>query len=240
MPEKKSEKKSEKKLPAKSASQDVEAFLKKLDQTPPPSSSRGRLIFALDATASRQMTWDHACHIQSMMFEEAGRVGGLDIQLIFFRGFRECKASSWVSDAGHLLRLMTSVQCLAGATQIKKVFKRALKETVGKRVNALVFVGDAMEEDVDAVGHLAGQLGLHGVPCFMFHEGGDPIVANVYRQVAKLSGGAYCPFDEGSAQQLKDLLSAVAVFAAGGRKALSDFSRASKGASVKLLSQLPD
>ncbi|MEH6630929.1 MAG: VWA domain-containing protein [Halopseudomonas aestusnigri] len=230
----------DKKLPIKSDNQDIKAFLKKLDQTPAPSSSRGRLIFALDATASRQMTWDHACHIQSMMFEEAGRVGGLDIQLIFFRGFRECKASSWVSDAGHLLRLMTSVQCLAGKTQIGKVFKRALKETINKRVSALVYVGDAMEEDVDTLGHMAGQLGLHGVPCFMFHEGGDPIVANVFKQIAKLSGGAYCPFDEGSAQQLKELLSAVAVFAAGGRKALRDFSQESNDASVRLLSQLPD
>ena len=227
-------------LPAKSSNQDIQAFLKKLDQTPRGNSTRGRLIFALDATASRQMTWDHACHIQAMMFEEAGKVGGLDIQLIFFRGFGECKASAWTSDGGQLARLMTSVQCLAGNTQIRKIFKRALKETAQKRVNALVYIGDAMEEDVDALGHLAGKLGLHGVPCFMFHEGGDLIAANVYKQIAQLSGGAYCPFDEGSAQQLKELLSAVAVFAAGGRKALSDFSKNAKGATVKLLSQIRD
>ncbi|WP_269421609.1 VWA domain-containing protein [Kiloniella laminariae] len=216
----------------------MSAFLTKLEQTPVRGTERGRLVFAMDATASRQFTWDQACYIQAMMFEEAGRVGGLDIQLIFFRGFRECKSTAWISSAQQLQKLMTSVQCLAGKTQIRKVLKKTLEETQKKHVNALVFVGDAMEEDVDELGHLAGQLGLHAVPCFMFHEGRDPLVENVYRQVARLSGGAYCPFDEGAAQQLRELLSAVAVFAAGGRRALTDFSKGKKGGATLLLTQL--
>ncbi|KLN59601.1 hypothetical protein WH96_16730 [Kiloniella spongiae] len=224
----------------RSTDQEVDLFLNKLSHMPKTTRTKGRLIFALDATASRQMTWDHACHIQAMMFEEARNVGGLEIQLVFYRGFRECKASGWVEDTPHLSRLMTSVSCLAGNTQIEKVFKRALKETNEKKVNAMVFVGDAMEEDIDTLGHLAGQLGLHGLPCFMFHEGNDPVVATAFKQFARLSGGAYCPFDEGAAQQLKDLLTAVAVFAAGGRKALVDYSQKNKGTSTRLLSQIPE
>ncbi|WP_255312416.1 VWA domain-containing protein [Kiloniella majae] len=227
--------------PAKrSSDKEVDLFLSKISQMPKGRQTKGRLIFALDATASRQMTWDQACHIQAMMFEEAGSVGGLEIQLIFYRGFRECKASSWVEDTDNLSRMMTSVTCLAGNTQIEKVFKRAIKETNKKKVNAMVFVGDAMEEDIDTLGHLAGQLGLHGMPCFIFHEGGDPIAATAFKQFARLSGGAYCPFDEGAAQQLKDLLTAVAVFAAGGRKALADYSRKNKDKMAKLLSQIPE
>jgi len=227
-------------LGKRSSDQEVDLFLGKLAQIPKANGVKGRLIFALDATASRQMTWDQACHIQAMMFEEAGNVGGLEIQLIFYRGFRECKASGWIGDTDHLSRLMTSVSCLAGNTQIEKVFQRALKETNKKKVNAVVFVGDAMEEDIDTLGHLAGQLGLHGLPCFMFHEGNDPVVATAFKQFARLSGGAYCPFDEGAAQQLKDLLTAVAVFAAGGRKALADYSHKKKGEMVRLLSQIPE
>lgn len=208
---------------------------------PPPSRSagtKGRLIFALDATASRQPTWDRAQHIQGEMFEAAAGLGGLEVQLVFYRGFGECKASPWVGDAGALLGRMTAVTCLGGQTQIGKVLAHARRQTEDKRVNALVFVGDAMEEDPDHLCHLAGELGLLGVPVFMFHEGGDPVVGNVFRQIAKLSRGAYCPFDSSSAQQLKDLLRAVAVYAAGGRAALQDWSRGRSGAVRLLTSQM--
>ena len=92
-----------------------------------------------------------------------------------------------------------------------------------------------MEEDIDKLCHHAGELGLLGVPVFMFHEGGEPVARRAFEQIARLSGGAYCPFDASSAQQLKELLSAVAVFAAGGRPALADYSRG-KGEVVRQLS----
>jgi hypothetical protein len=133
---------------------------------------------------------------------------------------------------------MTAVTCLAGQTQIAKVLKQTIKETREKEVNALVFVGDCMEEDIDELGQLAGELGLLGVPCFMFHEGSDPIARNAFQQIARLSGGAFAPFDSSSPQQLRDLLSAVAVFAAGGRKALGDYSRKVGGEVLKLTHQM--
>jgi len=214
------------KLPSASTSRaDVDAFLRKVAQAPAAhaAGARGRLIFAMDATASREPSWDRASHIQAEMFKETAALGGLDVQLVFYRGFGECRASPWVSSANDLLRRMTGVFCLAGQTQIRKVLKHAVKEAKKQRVGALVFVGDCCEEDVDALGHQAGELGLLGVPCFMFHEGGDPVARLAFQQIARLTGGAYCPFDAGSAQQLRDLLSAVAVYAAGGRKALADF-----------------
>jgi len=233
----------ERKLPTQSdtSRSQVDDFLRKVAAIKPTAKaagSRGRLIFALDATASRQAAWDPAMHIQAEMFKETAALGGLDIQLVYYRGFAECKASKWHDEAGGLLRAMTRVFCLAGKTQIGRVLKHAMAETKARRVNALVFVGDAMEEDIDALGHLAGELGLLGLPCFLFHEGQDPIARRAFEQIARLSGGACCSFDAASAQQLRDLLSAVAVYAAGGRQALADFSQRRGGATLRLTQQL--
>lgn len=226
------------KLPSTAPNAEVDAFLRKVAVTPVTTApgERGRLLFAMDATASREPSWDRASHIQAEMFKETTALGGLDVQLAYYRGFGEFRASPWVSDAQRLLRQMTGVFCLAGHTQIAKVLKHAIAETKKKKVNALVFVGDCLEEDVDRLGQYAGELGLLGVPCFMFHEGGDPVARRAFQQIAKLSGGAYCTFDANSARQLRDLLAAVAVFAAGGRRALADYSQ-KKGGAVRLLTQ---
>ena len=230
----------DRKLPSKSSNAEVDAFLKQVAVTPVRSGTgeRGRLIFALDATASREPTWDRASHIQAEMFSQTASLGGLEIQLVYYRGFGECRASGWVTKADDLLRRMTAVTCLAGHTQIGKVLRHAIKETESKSVNALVFVGDCIEEDIDRLGQLAGRLGLLGVPCFMFHEGGDPVARRAFEQIAKLTGGACCSFDATSAQQLKDLLAAVAVFAAGGRKALADYSTRKGGITRQLTHQV--
>ena len=228
------------KLPEKSSESEVAEFLNKVAATASSKAAgeRGRLVFAMDATASREPTWDRACHIQGEMFTETAALGGLEVQLLYYRGFGECRASRWAADAEELRRLMTGVRCLGGQTQIRKVLGHAIRETGKRKVDALVFVGDAMEEDIDRLCHLAGELGLLGVPAFVFHEGGDPIVRRAFEQIARLSGGAYCPFDSGSAQQLRDLLSAVAVYAAGGRKALLDFEGRRGGGRLRLTQQL--
>ena len=230
----------ERKLPDRSSSAEVAAFLDKVAIAPlaPQGEGKGRLIFAMDATGSRGPTWDRACHIQAQMFTETDALGGLEVQLIYYRGFGECRASPWVGKTKELLRFMTRVYCLAGHTQIRKVLKRAIKETEQKKVGALVFVGDALEEDIDELGHLAGKLGLLGLPCFMFHEGFDVAARNAFKQIARLSGGAYAPFDANSPQQLRDLLAAVAVYAAGGRPALVDYSRKTGGVVLQLTHQV--
>lgn len=181
----------------------------------------GRLILALDATMSRQPTWDLACTLQAEMFDAAGRSGGLAVQLVYFRGFGECRASRFVTDTGQLKDLMTRIDCRGGQTQIGKVFAHALKETERQKVNALVYIGDAMEEEVDALADKAGRLGLHGVPVFVFQEGHDPGAETAFREFARLSKGAWFRFDRSSAARLAGLLSAVAIYASGGLKALA-------------------
>jgi hypothetical protein len=229
------------KLPANTSSPtELQDFLRRVASTPMrvPAGERGRLIFALDATASRQPTWDQACHLQAEMFEETASLGGLDVQLAYYRGFMDFRASDWTSHSQDLTRKMSAVACMAGETQIEKVLRHAVNETKRKRVNAVVFVGDCMEEDVDRLGKVAGELGLLGVPVFLFQEGHDVLAEFAFAQIARLTGGAHCRFDAGSAKTLRDLLSAVAVFAAGGRKALEAFASGRGGAILQIATQI--
>jgi hypothetical protein len=228
------------KLPSKARQAEVDAFLAKVASLPQvaAASGRGRLIFALDATASREPTWDEACRIQSEMFLETAGLGGLEIQLAHYYGFGAFEASAWFTRSDELQAAMGRVKCMGGQTQIGRVLDHARAETARRKVNALVFVGDCMEEDVDALCHKAGALGLLGVPAFVFHEVGDAAAESSLRQIARLTNGAYCRFDQGSARHLRELLAAVAVFAAGGRRALSDFGRARGGAALLLTQQL--
>ena len=227
-------------LPAGSSKAEVDAFLRRVAATPKvrAGGKRGRLIFALDATASREPTWDRACQLQAEMFEEASSLGGLDIQLCFYRGYGEFAASPWLGDAGELLRYMGRVRCAGGTTQIERILDHAVAETSRQRVNALVFVGDCMEEDIDRLCQRAGELGLLGVPAFMFHEGYDRLARRAFQEIARLSGGAYCRFDATSARQLGELLRAVAAYAAGGRQALEDYGRRKGGLVLQLSDQL--
>ena len=229
------------KLPAKSSDGEVDAFLRKVALTPQrksDSGERGRLIFAMDATASREPMWDQASQIQGEMFTQTAALGGLEIQLAYYRGFGEFKAGEWLTDEKAFLAQMTSVFCLAGETQLRKVLGHAVKEAKAKPVNALVFVGDCVEEDVDALGAVAGELGILGVPAFLFHEGSDPIAEFAFRQIARLTNGAYCRFDASSAKTLAQLLRAVAVFAAGGRQALDALAKRQGGAVLQIADQV--
>ena len=218
----------------------VNAFLEKVAVAPMNKApgAGGRLLFTLDATASRQPTWDRAAHLQTVMFETAAGLGGLEIQLAFFRGYREFKVSPWTGNCDALLRLMTSVTCLAGETQLGKVLKHARNEQKRHKIDALVFVGDSFEEDIDVVGEIAGELGLLGLPCFMFQEGSDRLTAFAFQQIAKLTAGAYHGFDMSSPDILHHLLKAVAVYASGGYAALQAHASLEGGEAFLLTDQL--
>ena len=225
-------------LSPRSTSAEISAFLTEARRTPAPySGARGRLIFALDATMSRQPTWDLALGLQSRMFEAAAAIGGLEVQLVYFRGQGECRASRFVSQGAGLAELMTGLTVRGGLTQLRKVLVHARDEAKIARVGALVFVGDAMEEDVEGVLAVAGELALGGVKAFMFQEGEDKRARTAFQEVARLTGGAYGAFDAGAAARLATLLRAAAAYAAGGRAALEAL--AAREADVKpLLAQM--
>jgi hypothetical protein len=221
-----------------SAAEDIAAFVAKAKaMSPHAAGARGRLVFALDATMSRQPTWDMACALQADMFREAAALGSLDIRLVYYRGLNECRATGWISDSAQLARLMGGIACQGGNTQIGKVLSEARREAVASAVRAVVFVGDAMEEGIDSLCAKAGELGLLKVPVFMFQEGHDEVAEQAFREIARLTGGAWCRFDPGAAAQLRELLRAAAAYAAGGRAALQRLSTAGSGA-AKLLGQM--
>ena len=218
-----------------SSKHDVQAFLSKVADMP-RSGGEARLIFSIDATASRQTSWDVASQLQTDMFLSTQALGGLNVQLCYFRGFNEFFNSDWQSDADKIVRIMSRIQCQAGATHIGRVLRHAMKENERKKIKCVVYIGDSMEESLDVLAGLAGKLGLLNIPLFMFQERGDPLARRAFMEMSRLSGGAYCQFDSASAAQLKELLQAVAIYAAGGLKRLRDFSKTS-GRQVRLLEQ---
>ena len=200
---------------------DIAAFVKKVGSMARPNAAQdGRLLFALDATMSRQPTWDLACALQAEMFAAIPKPSALQVQLLYFRGFGECRASKWVLDGAALAKLMSGIDCRGGHTQIGRVFSHARSEHARRRINAVIYVGDAIEENVDDLAEKAGQLGLLGLPLFIFQEGRDAQVEAGFRDFARLSKGAYARFDASAPQELAALLKAVAAYASGGRDML--------------------
>jgi hypothetical protein len=210
----------------------IDTFLAEAKRIGPLAGNmpRARLVFALDATMSRQPTWDLACRVQGEMFAAASEAGGLSVQLVYFRGFDECRASRWIANPRALTTLMTKIDCQGGQTQIGRVLRHVRKEARQTPLKVLIYVGDAMEEPIDDLCAVAGELGLLGVKAFMFHEGHDPGAARAFQEIARLSGGAYARFDAGAPHTLSEILRAAAVYAARGVEGLAQLSSGSSQA----------
>ena len=204
----------------RSSGAEIASFLEKARTIKSSLEGKGRIVFALDATMSRQPTWDLACNLQSEMFDAVSGTGSLSVQLVYYRGYDECRASRFVADGKTLKALMQKIDCRGGQTQIRKVLKHALEEHARVPLSAVIFIGDAMEENVDELCDSAGRLGMKGVPIFAFQEGRDHIAETALREIARLSRGAWFRFDHASAATLARLLSSIAVYATGGLKAL--------------------
>lgn len=199
----------------------ADAFIRAARALAPVTGPRApRLIFGLDATASRQATWDEAAEIQAEMFEVATGLGGLEIQLAHYGG-GGFAATPFLDRADALKAAMYGVRCAAGRTRIGRLFDHAAAIGGPEGVTALVFVGDAVEEPPADLERAAGRLALLGIPAFLFHEGRDSRAAAIFDRLARLTGGAACRFDRTSAGELLALLRAVATYAAGGRAALT-------------------
>lgn len=202
------------------------------------TGTAGRLVFALDATMSRQPTWDLAARLQGEMFTAASMAGGLMVQLVYFRGFSECRASPWVADARTLTDLMTKIDCRGGHTQIARILKHIRQEAGAGPLRAFVLVGDAMEESIDDLCALAGELGLMGIKGFLFQEGRDAAAHTAFREMARLTHGVHARFDVNAPERLAALLRAAAAYAGGGLEGLRRLATREEGEVRKLLTQL--
>lgn len=229
---------SERKHISRGGRREIDNFLQRAASVPAPSAARGRLVFALDATASRQPAWDRACALQGQMFDVAAGLGGLAIQLCYYRGFDEFETLPWATRAAVLSARMRSVTCRSGHTQLERVLRHTAREAAEHPLGALVFVGDCLEEDGARVQSAAGALALRGVRAFMFQEGDQPGVQPVFESVARLTRGAYARFDARSADTLRELLRAAAVYATGGARALRLHGERAGGAAAALTHQI--
>jgi len=156
-------------VPKSSTKSDIDGFLEAAAKLPAVSeSSRGRLIFALDATMSRQATWDVAQSVQGRMFATAAAHGGLDVQLVYYRGFSECKASRFVAGGQSLGSLMSKIGVGAGQTQIEKVLRHVLEETRNRRSVPWSSLAMPWKSGSTFLAGLAAELGLLGVKGFLF------------------------------------------------------------------------
>lgn len=221
-----------KQLPSKNVS--VNTFLEKVKQGAVTSWKPARLIFAMDATASREHSWDLATQLHAELFTTAQQKD-LTVQLVYYRGIFDFHASTWNSKATELHETMQEVRCLGGRTQILRVLTHAYEESLRENVKALAFVGDACEEDPQELYSIAGRLGLIGVPVFLFQEGFESDTSAIFGEIARRTKGVHIPFTPGSAQAFAELLNTVAAYAAGGITAVNQL----KGRfTTRLLEQL--
>jgi hypothetical protein len=131
-----------------------------------------------------------------------------------------------------MAELMGKVSCRGGYTQIQRALRHVADEHRRQPISACVYIGDQCEEDEGTLRDAAAGLGAKP---FVFGEGDDSYATPIFKEMARITGGAYAPFDAGSAAQLRELLRAVAVYAAGGLTALQD----RRGeAAVRLLTQM--
>lgn len=197
-------------------------------KTAVPQGKAAHLLFALDLTASREHTLADARIAIATMFGALAEINaGIAVRLAYFRGWSECRASGWHSDPEILTRAIASLSCSIGYTQIEKILQLALEQD--EKLRALVYVGDACEEKPGKLMSLAARLPC---PIFVFHDlaGNDPDAVEraepLFRRMAEVTGGAYSPFGEGSAAALRELLSTVAAFSAGGVETLKQVAQA--------------
>jgi hypothetical protein len=195
-------------------------------------TGNGRMLFALDATASRQACWNTACRLQAEMFRQAG--AGLSVSLAYFRGMDEFRATNWVTSGEALVRPMLKLEVKTGLTQIRRVLLHALRLHAENPIAAVTYVGDAFEENIDELSGLASELGARKLPAFMFLEGepgADDDVEDAFRLIAERSGGAFFWFGIDSPQavaQFSDTLNAVAKLAVGDASAVAAITHSKK------------
>jgi hypothetical protein len=180
--------------------------------------ARPRLVFAVDATASREPAWAAARKVTDALVKALP--GELDVALAVHGGSRVHTFTAFTSDATTLRDRAAGVTCEAGLTRLLPILSVSLKQP-GVRV--VIYIGDVFEESVSQGRRLADAMGAQGAKLIVLHDTADPASrrdVEVFWDLAKRTGGCVLPFDANAPGRLRDLLSAVAVYAVGGEKLL--------------------
>ncbi len=205
----------------------------------PPATSgtvaRPRLVFAVDATASREPAWAAARQVTDSLVKALP--GELDVALAVHGGSIVHTFTAFTADATTLRDRAAGVSCMAGLTRLLPILATSLKQ---QSVRVIVYIGDVFEENLPHGRRLADSLGAQGTKLIVLHDtaaGSARQDAEVFWDLAKRTGGCVLPFDSSAPGKLRDILSAVAVYAVGGEKLLRERRHALPGA-VALLQHL--
>ena len=190
-----------------------------------------RLVFALDATASRERAWAAARQVTDSLFGAAP--GGIEVALAVHGGGRMTAFGGFHRDVGALRDEAAGISCEPGPTRMLDIVRESLRRP---GVRAMVYIGDCFEEDESAALALAGSLRLRGTKLVVLQDesSGTTSALRVFRAMAGRTGGIVLPFDAGSLDPLRDALGAVASYVAGGRDMLRVRSLASPAARLLL------
>src|ERR1700733_3610098 len=215
------------------------AALPALSHAEPPGETgapgRPRLIFAVDATASREPAWTAARKVTDALVKALP--GELDVALAGHGGSRVHTFTAFTNSAATLRDRAAGVACEAGMTRLLPILSTSLRQP-GVRV--VVYIGDVFEESLNHGRRLADAMGTQGTKLIVLHDTADPGArrdAEVFWDLTKRTGGCVLPFNAAASSRLRDLLSAVAVYAVGGEKLLRERRHELPGA-VALLEHL--
>jgi hypothetical protein len=185
------------------------------DTAAPP---RPRLIFAVDATASREPAWTAARQVTDVLVKALP--GALDVALAVHGGSRVHTFTAFTSDANTLRDRAAGVSCVAGMTRLLPILSASLKHPA---VRVVIYIGDVFEENLLRGRQIADAMGAQRTRLIVLHDTTDPAArrdTEVFWDLAKRTGGCVLPFDAAAPGRLRDILSAVAVYAVGGEKLL--------------------
>jgi hypothetical protein len=197
--------------------------------------ARPRLVFAVDATASREPAWAAARQVTDALVKALP--GQLDVALAVHGGSRVHTFTPFTSNAATLRDRAAGVACQAGMTRLLPILSTSLKHPA---VRVVIYIGDVFEESVIQGRRLADNMGQRGTKLIVLHDTADPAArldAEVFWDLAKRTGGCVLPFNASASGRLRELLSAVAVYAVGGETLLQERARDLPGA-IALLEHL--
>jgi hypothetical protein len=201
-------------------------------QAAPVPARRPRLVFAVDATASRQATWDSAKQITDRMFDAIP--GALDVALAVHGADQVHTWTEFGADVARFRAQAAAVRCESGHTRLCELMQRTLD---AGGVKVMSYIGDAFEESPDEAFALADRCKLRGIKLVILADQADAPTLRVFRELADRTGGALLDFRSGELDLMGEVLGAVAALAIGGRKLLE--SKRTAGARL-LLSHLSD
>ena len=127
---------------------------------------------ALDATASRQATWDLADPCAGEMSSRPPRRRARRAARVL-HGFGGSSPSAWVRDAAEFVRLMRTVAASPARPRSRACCCHAAQEARRSRCRLWCSSATASRRIVDGSGRLAGNSESFGLRAFMFHEGRD-------------------------------------------------------------------